>query len=398
MKKLLFFYFIFFANILWSQDSIQQKIALLEKRGKFMENIVKDEDMANFHHLFWTEEETTLNNQGFAILLAPFINDSLSLYSLAGNGLDGYSVSKDCLIRTTMVGNISRYREFGYVKNDELICIFHENTGLQKIARQAVGEEPMDIATISTDGKISVIHSDQRWNDIHIPPLPELGKRQEGNRGSSVLFPFIQKNDTEINNVFERIKQIHSSTHYRKTLWSLQNLHFFGNSKAEFIFLKMIYIQKHRRSLTLYTSSSSLLIQTSKPIDYGEEIGYNLDYAHDGKLESYYEGFLDHQMYMSNKNGKMLLSFSSDEQSAIEQESKEYSYFVEKFTPNGNGIMVKFHATGYPSSYKTIVKNRLFGRQIEWNDKGEVISDIDLDIPKPWLDAPKNVENPQSKN
>ncbi|MDR0610642.1 MAG: hypothetical protein LBG58_11065, partial [Planctomycetaceae bacterium] len=58
----------------------------------------------------------------------------------------------------------------------------------------------------------------------------------------------------------------------------------------------------------------------------------------------------------------------------------------------GNGTEVKFHPTGYPASYKTIVRNRLFGRQIEWNDKGEVISDIDLDIPKPWLDAPKKEE------
>jgi hypothetical protein len=65
---------------------------------------------------------------------------------------------------------------------------------------------------------------------------------------------------------------------------------------------------------------------------------------------------------------------------------------------DGKGIEVKFHSTGYPASYKTIVRNRLFGRQIEWNDKGEVISDIDLDIPKPWLDAPKNSENSQSKN
>ncbi|MDR3267251.1 MAG: hypothetical protein LBT24_06760 [Tannerella sp.] len=61
---------------------------------------------------------------------------------------------------------------------------------------------------------------------------------------------------------------------------------------------------------------------------------------------------------------------------------------------NGTGIEVKFHPTGYPASYKTIVRNRLFGRQIEWNDKGEVISDVDLDIPKPWADAPKKATAP----
>jgi hypothetical protein len=58
------------------------------------------------------------------------------------------------------------------------------------------------------------------------------------------------------------------------------------------------------------------------------------------------------------------------------------------------GIEVKFHPTGYPSSYKTIVRNRLFGRQIAWNDKGEMISDVDLDIPKPWADAPKKPAAP----
>jgi hypothetical protein len=60
---------------------------------------------------------------------------------------------------------------------------------------------------------------------------------------------------------------------------------------------------------------------------------------------------------------------------------------------DGNGTEVTFHPTGYPASYKTIVKNRLFGRQVEWNDKGEVTSDVDLDIPKPWADAPKKEED-----
>jgi hypothetical protein len=64
---------------------------------------------------------------------------------------------------------------------------------------------------------------------------------------------------------------------------------------------------------------------------------------------------------------------------------------------DGNGTEVKFHPTGYPASYKTIVKNRLFGRQIEWNDKGEVISDVDLDIPKPWADAPKKDDDSGQK-
>jgi antitoxin component YwqK of YwqJK toxin-antitoxin module len=56
------------------------------------------------------------------------------------------------------------------------------------------------------------------------------------------------------------------------------------------------------------------------------------------------------------------------------------------------GIELIYHGKGVPASYKTIVRNRLFGRQIEWNEKGEVISDVDLDIPQPWPDAPKKTE------
>jgi hypothetical protein len=65
--------------------------------------------------------------------------------------------------------------------------------------------------------------------------------------------------------------------------------------------------------------------------------------------------------------------------------------------PIYSGTKITFHKNNCPALYRTIVKNRLFGRQIEWNDKGEVISDLDIDIPKPWADAPKNVENSQQK-
>jgi antitoxin component YwqK of YwqJK toxin-antitoxin module len=46
-----------------------------------------------------------------------------------------------------------------------------------------------------------------------------------------------------------------------------------------------------------------------------------------------------------------------------------------------SGLEITFHPSGYPASYKTIVKNRLFGRQIEWDEMGNVLSDIDQDIP-----------------
>jgi hypothetical protein len=61
---------------------------------------------------------------------------------------------------------------------------------------------------------------------------------------------------------------------------------------------------------------------------------------------------------------------------------------IDNLSIDGNGIEIKFHSNGYPESYHKIVRNRLYGRQFEWNNKGEVVSDVDLDIPKEWKDSP----------
>jgi hypothetical protein len=60
---------------------------------------------------------------------------------------------------------------------------------------------------------------------------------------------------------------------------------------------------------------------------------------------------------------------------------------------DGNGVEIHFHPTGFPKIYRTIIKNRLFGRQIEWDENGKVISNVDLDFPKEWKDAPKKSDN-----
>ncbi|MDR0338442.1 MAG: hypothetical protein LBI18_15315 [Planctomycetaceae bacterium] len=60
---------------------------------------------------------------------------------------------------------------------------------------------------------------------------------------------------------------------------------------------------------------------------------------------------------------------------------------------DGDGIEIKFHSTGYPASYKTIVKNSLLGHQIEWNENGEVISNVNFDTPKPWSNDELNTNN-----
>ncbi|MDR1382246.1 MAG: hypothetical protein LBJ67_00145 [Planctomycetaceae bacterium] len=109
----------------------------------------------------------------------------------------------------------------------------------------------------------------------------------------------------------------------------------------------------------------------------GEGIsGYYISWNKDDNPEIYAEGDISSILLLRHSE-KEINSFTSQKTISID----------------GNGIEVRFHPTGYPATYKTIVKNRLFGRQIEWNDKGEVISDIDLDIPKPWTDVSSSLLN-----
>ena len=59
-----------------------------------------------------------------------------------------------------------------------------------------------------------------------------------------------------------------------------------------------------------------------------------------------------------------------------------------------SGLEIIFHATGYPASYKTIVKGELIGRQIEWDENGNVLSDDDIP-PPPDFDSDKPVIVPE---
>jgi hypothetical protein len=53
----------------------------------------------------------------------------------------------------------------------------------------------------------------------------------------------------------------------------------------------------------------------------------------------------------------------------------------------GRGVEVRFHPNGMPKSYYTMVRGRHYGRQIEWDDNGKVIFDVDLDIPSAAIPA-----------
>ncbi|MDR2641665.1 MAG: hypothetical protein LBC74_02605 [Planctomycetaceae bacterium] len=106
--------------------------------------------------------------------------------------------------------------------------------------------------------------------------------------------------------------------------------------------------------------------------------GYYIQFNRSGQIEYYIEGNLNRENIFMPDNGN------------------SFDVNTISITPDLFAIEIKYHPTGYPASYKSITKNRLYGRQIEWNDKGEVVSDVDLDIPKEWKDAPKNIEPEKS--
>jgi hypothetical protein len=100
--------------------------------------------------------------------------------------------------------------------------------------------------------------------------------------------------------------------------------------------------------------------------------------------------------YLSFKNNKLKIYAEGDLSDAVmgyyDANAKDNTK-RDNLSIDGKGIEVKFHSNGVPESYKSIVRNRLYGRQIEWNDKGEIISDADLDIPKEWKNSPKKTDN-----
>jgi glycerophosphoryl diester phosphodiesterase len=142
--------------------------------------------------------------------------------------------------------------------------------------------------------------------------------------------------------------------------------------------LKNKVFHNHTASIYIYIfySNKHVAFVGVRELEQYRDIGYFFTFSKENYLTKYIEGDITFNV------------------NAVGREVEETAALPQK----GSGLEIKFHESGYPSNYRTIVKERLYGRQIEWNDKGEVISDIDLDIPKPWLDAPKNVENPQSKN
>jgi hypothetical protein len=107
--------------------------------------------------------------------------------------------------------------------------------------------------------------------------------------------------------------------------------------------------------------------------------------------------YIDKQgIFLVFDNSKNLIKYVEGSMQ-MDYDTMEYDMSIPDLIKNGESIQVTFHRNGYPATYHSIIRNRLFGRQIEWNDKGEVVSDVDLDIPQEWKDAPQKIDPNKSK-
>jgi hypothetical protein len=187
-----------------------------------------------------------------------------------------------------------------------------------------------------------------------------------------------------------------------KTFFSFKPVTFpkINNKKIEAIFKRIEYLtnMKRPRDLTqlfnweLATKESRGQVQCFngkvRDINFNTSVtGYNLSIDEDGTILAYAEGEIQ---YGETRN---LENFYKKQ----EGQSRQYYWnMLNSFYMLDKGVEITFHPNGYPASYHTVISNRLYGRQIEWNDKGEIVSDVDLDIPKEWKDAPKENKS-QSK-
>ncbi|MDR3234920.1 MAG: hypothetical protein LBT46_14880 [Planctomycetaceae bacterium] len=164
--------------------------------------------------------------------------------------------------------------------------------------------------------------------------------------------------------VMETLQRIKS---YRLAVVAGKTLPFLDNA----VFPQPITYDKTIYVYIFYDGNNVTLIGV-KESAFDENIGSFMVFDEQSRLQKYAEGVIHFDLNATGRNAV---------KTAV-------------IPPKGSGTEITFHTTGYPARYRTIVKGNLFGRQIEWNDKGEVISDVDLDIPKPWADAPKKPAAP----
>jgi hypothetical protein len=124
-----------------------------------------------------------------------------------------------------------------------------------------------------------------------------------------------------------------------------------------------------------YSGNKVAFVGVERAENFLQDIGYFMVFDEYSRLQKYVEGEVVFNQNLTGyevaKSAKLFLRDIGNERNR-----------------KASGVEITFHSTGYPASYKTIVKGNLFGRQAEWNDQGEVIFDEDYDIPKPQKDTP----------
>lgn len=250
------------------------------------------------------------------------------------------------------------------------------------------GEKPIS-SFVKWDEKGNIV-TKKEWNlvtekKITAPPIPrsvqeKLAKKEINNHAKTffsfrpVIFP--QVNDKKTNAVFKRIEYLANMKRPRDLgrlfEWELtkKNCDYDGGG--------IQCVNGKVRNIVLTASYNYN--------GFNFDNGYYLSIDDNGKILAYAEGIND------SSEARSLENFYNNQ-----CKTRNY-YWLRRntFVTLKKGIEVTFHPNGYPSTYRTIVRDRLYGKQIEWNDKGEVILDVDLDIPKEWKDAHKKVE-PQPK-
>ncbi len=217
------------------------------------------------------------------------------------------------------------------------------------------------------DDKISSFTNPQVFTGkIEKWPYPILHPNENRSKNSSVSLQvpdFVVPKDKVIQDVFARFKRMA----FVQRIEELQPMYKWDLTKTPDSVGGICFVASRKRYTAFGFFTQGMLH------------GYFVEFNHKGNVKAYREGKMKVISHLMDKDtadfeADLLNGFIAfDLRLKIEQ-----------------GIEIQYYPNGIPLSYKTFVKqNRLFGRQIEWNDKGEVVSDVDLDIPIPWPDAPK---------
>ncbi|MDR2704190.1 MAG: hypothetical protein LBC02_00270, partial [Planctomycetaceae bacterium] len=248
---------------------------------------------------------------------------------------------------------LSSYYEFGATINQMLNVSFSLDHGTpQSLLDVPVPEKNIpDDKVLKIDWKASKYGENIQQKDIlllaKMPSLPVVELADDGKKvkkiswGKTFQIPDCGK-DKKLKDIFDRITQV-LSAQKKDEMFDLFSLPLIKSGKHKF---GTISFDQWRCQCGYFVN------QVNEKNSWSRLYGYAFAKTKDGKLKKYLEGAIRLPVW-----------------------------FHDSPVLDEKGIEIIFHPNGYPASYSTIVKKRLFGRQIEWNDKGEIISDINLDIP-----------------